>query len=97
MNTDSKEKNHSSNYLNYILVWFALMIFTGLTVAIAGVNLGKITIATAMLIATIKAYLVLSIFMHLKSESLTFKVFVGVSLFFLFVSFALLFADYSFM
>jgi cytochrome c oxidase subunit 4 len=86
--------NHG--YGVYILVWLALMTLTVVTVAVAGINFGGITIATALVIASIKTYLVLTIFMHLRSESKTFRVFVGVALLFLIISFILLFSDYSF-
>ena len=87
---------HSHGYGIYILVWLALMSLTGITVAVAGINFGGLTIATALIIASIKSYLVLKIFMHLRSESKTFRAFVGVALLFLLVSFILLFSDYSF-
>lgn len=87
---------HSHGYGIYILVWLALMALTAITVAVAGINLGGLTIATALVIASIKTYLVLTIFMHLRAESNTFKIFVGVAIFFLLISFILLFSDYSF-
>lgn len=87
---------HSHGYGIYILVWLGLLALTGLTVAVAGINIGGFTVATALIIASLKAYLVLTIFMHLKSESKTFRVFVLVALFFLVISFILLFSDYSF-
>jgi caa(3)-type oxidase subunit IV len=49
-----------------------------------------------MIIAAFKAYLVLTIFMHLRSETKTFVMFVIVALLFLGISFVLLFSDYSF-
>jgi cytochrome c oxidase subunit 4 len=88
--------DHKHGYGVYILVWMALMILTGVTVAVAGINFGGLTIATALVIASIKTYLVLTIFMHLRSESVTFRVFVGIALLFLVISFILLFSDYSF-
>jgi cytochrome c oxidase subunit 4 len=88
--------DHKHGYGVYILVWMALMILTGVTVAVAGINFGGLTIATALVIASIKTYLVLTIFMHLRSESVTFRVFVGIALLFLVISFVLLFSDYSF-
>lgn len=88
-----EHSNHS--YGKYILVWLGLLTLTAITVTVAGVNLGKITIATAIVIASIKSYLVLTVFMHLNVESKTFKVFVGVAIFFIIVSLALLFSDFS--
>ncbi len=87
---------HNHGYGVYILVWLALMALTGVTVAVAGINFGGLTIATALVIASIKTYFVLTIFMHLRSESKTFRAFVGVALLFLIISFILLFSDYSF-
>ena len=87
---------HNRGYGIYILVWLALMILTGVTVAVAGINLGGLTVATALIIASVKTYLVLTIFMLLRSESKTFRVFVGVAILFLVISFILLFSDYSF-
>ncbi len=87
---------HTPGYGVYILVWMALLALTVVTVAVAGINLGGITIATALVIASIKSFLVLKIFMHLRSESKTFRAFVGVALLFLIISFILLFSDYSF-
>jgi cytochrome c oxidase subunit 4 len=94
-----KNDAHSGNghgYSIYILIWMALLVLTGLTVAVAGIDIGGITVATALTIASVKAYLVLTVFMHLRVESITFKVFVVVAAFFLIISFILLFSDYSF-
>jgi len=87
---------HSHGYTIYVLVWLALLVLTGLTVAVAGIDIGGLTVATALIIASVKAYLVLTIFMHLRNESKTFTVFVIVAAFFLIISFILLFSDYSF-
>jgi cytochrome c oxidase subunit IV len=94
---DSSEKIHGPRYGKYILIWIALMILTAVTVTFAGINFGALTVATALLVASIKSYLVLTIFMHLNVEQVAFKVFVGVALVFVIISFVLLFSDYSFM
>ncbi len=52
----------------YFLVWLELLLLTGATVSIAGMNLGRWGICIALLIAGIKSGLVLSYFMHLKYE-----------------------------
>jgi cytochrome c oxidase subunit 4 len=88
---------HTHSYGIFILVWFALMTLTAITVVVAGVNLGSLTVATAITIACIKSYLVLTIFMHLRSEQKVFRIFVFVALFFIIISFVLLFSDYSFL
>ncbi len=95
--THVAEHVHKHSYGIFILVWLSLMILTAITVAVAGINLGALTVATALAIACIKSYLVLTIFMHLRVEQTVFKIFVGVALLFIIISFVLLFADYSFM
>jgi len=92
---DSLTEN-SHGYGIYVLVWLGLMALTGLTVAVAGINIGGLTVATALIIASVKAYLVITIFMHLRSERTVFKVFLSVAAFFLIITFILLFSDYSF-
>jgi len=92
-NEHAENKGHG--YSIYFLVWLGLLTLTAITVAVAGINLGGITIATAIVIASIKSYLVLTIFMHLRTESKVFKIFVMAALFFIVISLVLLFADYS--
>jgi cytochrome c oxidase subunit 4 len=72
------EKTHSINYGTYVLVWLGLVALTTLTVAIAGLNLYSLTIIVAMAIATTKSLLVANYFMHVKSDSRVFKVFIVV-------------------
>jgi cytochrome c oxidase subunit IV len=96
------DKHHSNienahGYSIYVFVWMALLILTGVTVTVAGINLGALTIAAALLIASIKSYLVLTIFMHLRLEMKAFRVFVSVAILFIIISFFLLFSDYSFL
>ncbi|MDO8548681.1 MAG: cytochrome C oxidase subunit IV family protein [Ignavibacteria bacterium] len=88
---------HMHGYGIYILVWLGLLTLTGVTVTVAGINLGAITIATALNIASVKSYLVLTIFMHLRIEQKVFRIFLVVALFFFIISIVLLFADYSFL
>jgi len=93
---DSTAEHKEHGYGIYILVWLGLLALTGVTVAVAGINFGGITVATALLVASVKSFLVLKIFMHLGAEQKTFKIFVLVALSFIIISFVLLFSDYSF-
>lgn len=94
---NEEHKHHSPSYSIYILVWLALMTMTAITVAVAGINLGFLTVTTALTIASVKSYLVLTIFMHLRVEQKVFKIFVGAALLFIIVSLVLLFADYTYL
>lgn len=64
---------HSIGYGIYVLVWISLVVFTGLTVVVAGVDLKALTVTTALTIAAVKTVLVLLYFMHLKYEPSLFK------------------------
>ena len=94
---DSHTEHKPISYSTYILVWLALLALTAITVTVAGINFGQLTVTTALLVASVKSYLVLKIFMHLGAEQKAFKIFVFVALFFIIISFVLLFSDYSFM
>jgi len=92
----SEHKNHIVSYGQFTIVWIALVSLTAITVALAGIELGRWVIVTALTIASIKTYLVGSIFMHLKFEDRIFTVFVGVAVVTLAVFFVLTFFDYGF-
>ncbi|NWF88917.1 MAG: cytochrome C oxidase subunit IV family protein [Ignavibacteriaceae bacterium] len=96
-NSDIHNSGHQPHgYGIYFLVWLALLALTALTVTVAGLDFGALTVTTALFVASIKSYLVLKIFMHLGAEQKAFKIFVIVALFFIVISFVLLFSDYSF-
>jgi cytochrome c oxidase subunit 4 len=53
----------------YILVFAALIVFTGLTTSVAFINLGQWNTVVALAIAVSKASLVVLFFMHLRWSS----------------------------
>jgi cytochrome c oxidase subunit 4 len=87
----------NKNYQTYILVWLGLLILTGITVSMAGMNLGRLSILIVLLIAAFKSVLVLSYFMHLKYETgLLFKLMIPIVLAVLTVFIGLTFTDIAF-
>jgi cytochrome c oxidase subunit IV len=89
------EEHTSHSQAFYIAIGVALLVLTATTVAAAFVNLGPFNPVVALLIATIKATLVVLYFMHVKgaSEKLTgIVVFSG--FFFLAILLALSMVDY---
>jgi cytochrome c oxidase subunit 4 len=80
----------------YISIWLALLVLTGVTAGVAFVNLGPFNTVVALVIATLKALLVVLIFMHVKyaSDRLT-KVVLVSALFWLFLLLGLSLADYT--
>jgi cytochrome c oxidase subunit 4 len=69
----SEHKNHISTYKSQILVLLSLIVLTVLTVVITSVHLGPFNTAAAMLIATVKASIVLLYFMHLKFDEKIYR------------------------
>jgi cytochrome c oxidase subunit IV len=90
------ENTHSTNYGTYVLVWLGLVALTTLTVAIAGLNLASVTVVVALAIATTKSLLVANYFMHVKSDSRVFKVFILVCIIIFLTMIILTFVDLIF-
>ncbi len=69
----SEEHAHIVPYKTFMMIWIALLILTGVTVWVAQYNLGPLNIWVALGIATVKSALVVAVFMHMKYESILFK------------------------
>jgi cytochrome c oxidase subunit 4 len=80
----------------YYTIWIALLCLTVITAAVSFVDLGPFNTVVALVIATVKALLVILFFMHVKytSEKLTKTVIVA-AVFWLFLLLALSMADYT--
>jgi cytochrome c oxidase subunit 4 len=84
-------------YKTYVRIWLGLVILTGITVSMAGMNLGLLSILIVLSIAAIKSGLVLSYFMHLKYETgLLFKLMIPIVLAVLTIFIGLTFSDVAF-
>ena len=96
---DTMERRGDSThagYRIYVLTWISLLILTAITVSVAGMHLGNLSVFAAVLIAAVKAGIVLNFFMHLKYESALFKVMVYVALVALSVFIGITFFDILF-
>ncbi len=60
---------HVSPSLFYVAVFVGLLVLTGLTVGQSYVDLGKLNIILVILIASLKASLVVTFFMHLRWDN----------------------------
>jgi len=80
----------------YYTIWIALLCLTVMTAAVSFVDLGRLNTVVALVIATVKALLVVLFFMHVKyaSERLT-KIVIVAAIFWLFLLLALSMADYG--
>ncbi|MBI4849148.1 MAG: cytochrome C oxidase subunit IV family protein [Nitrospirae bacterium] len=64
----NKKHNNLIGSRMYVIVWLCLLVLTALTVAVSGMKLGISGSLTSVIIATLKASLILLFFMHLKYE-----------------------------
>jgi len=72
-----KVKHHISSYYLLTRVLIALLFLTFISVLVTQLHFGAFTVAVALLIASVKVFLVLIYFMHLKYENLFLKLIVG--------------------
>lgn len=86
---------HVSPLGTYIGIFLSLMVLSAITVAAAFFNLGALNPIVALLIAGVKASLVILFFMHVKYSSKLVKITVVLSLFFVAILFAETLMDYA--
>ena len=67
------EKKHISTYRSLVTVLVILLALTTISVLITGIHLGPVTVAVALVIASVKVAIVITQFMHLRFENLFLK------------------------
>ena len=95
MSNHTASAGHISPISLYLTIFLALMVGTALTVAAAFVDLGQFNFAVAMAIATVKAFLVVWYFMHVKYQSSLTKLTLATGLFFLAILLGMMLIDYA--
>lgn len=94
-NEPNSTHHHEPTIKEPIYVFLALVLLTITTVALSGTASNAIvSVGIALIIASIKGFLVIRYFMHIKYEPLVFKKFIGVAIFTMLTIYALLFTDY---
>ncbi len=74
------ETVHITSYRTHLWILITLLALTFVTITVTWIDLSALTVLVALVIASVKAYLVLTNFMHLKFESSLFRVFIGMVL-----------------
>jgi cytochrome c oxidase subunit 4 len=74
MGSMGNEKIHIIPYRTFLYVLTGLIALTLTSVTLTQISLGTLTITVALLIASIKSFYVLRIFMHLKFETRMFSI-----------------------
>ncbi len=70
----TQEEPHIVPYKTYIYILLALLVLTGISVAVTSIELGALTVTVALFLASVKSFLVLSYFMHLKFDNKIFAI-----------------------
>jgi len=91
---EHKEHQHIVSYKTYIIILLVLLSLTFASIAITSIELGPITVLGALLLASIKTSMVLAYFMHLKFDSMFFKIMVPLVFLLLGVVIYITFLDY---
>lgn len=87
---------HITPYGSHVMIWLALVALTAITVTIAGINFGSLTLVSALLIAAAKTVMVVNYFMHVKFDTKILKIFIFICLILYAVFLILTFSDLSF-
>ena len=87
-------EHHLLTPLNYAVVFGTLLVFTGITVGAAYIDLGVLNPIIALAIASFKAVVVILFFMHVKYQSRLIKMTVGAGFFTFLVLITMTLSDY---
>ena len=86
--------HHIVTPFQYLLVFGTLLLFTGITVGAAYIDLGVFNPIVALAIASFKAVVVILFFMHVKYQSRLVKLTVGAGFFTFIVLITMTLLDY---
>lgn len=70
------KKQHISSYNSLLMVLIGLFIMTGISVMVTEIHFSTFSVGVALLLASVKGYLVLTYFMHLKYDEPMFRIMV---------------------
>ena len=90
----TKEEPHIVPYKTYIYILLALLGLTGISVAVTSIELGALTVTVALFLASVKSFLVLSYFMHLKFDNKIFAIMLTGILAIIIIVISITFLDY---
>jgi cytochrome c oxidase subunit 4 len=89
-------EHHVVPYRVYVIVWAALLILTGVTVAVSQIDMKHVAVLAAMMIAAFKGTLVILYFMHVRFEKPMYACMILAAFGTYAVFITLTFTDYSF-
>jgi len=87
--------SHIAPIKTYLAIWIALMVLLALTIGAAFIHMGHLNLAITLLIAGIKAAMVVLYFMHVRWSSRLTWVFASAAVLWLGILFVLSVSDYT--
>jgi cytochrome c oxidase subunit 4 len=87
-------EEHITSRKTYLFVFLALLVLLAATVGAAFVNLGPFNLVLALIIAGVKAALVVLFFMHVRSSDSLTRIFAAAGLIWLLILVGLTLTDY---
>lgn len=90
------EKHHITPYNVYVKILILLLFLTAITILVTYVELGPLSVTVALGIASLKVFIVLAYFMHLKFDDKMFRIMVAGIFLLLFLIIVVTFIDYTF-
>jgi cytochrome c oxidase subunit IV len=93
--TENEHREHIVTPGTYIIIVLALLFLTGLTAGVAYINLGRFNIVVALAIATLKATLVVLIFMHALYSPKRTRLVILAAIFWLIILLFMTLSDYE--
>ena len=88
------KKQHISSFNSLLMVLIGLFIMTGISVMVTEIHFSTFSVGVALLLASIKGYLVLTYFMHLKYDEPIFRIMVLLILLLFAIVIGITFIDY---
>ena len=79
----------------YFVIWAVLLLLLGMTIGLDFVNLGPFNVVAALVIAAIKAALVILFFMHVRHSQPLIWIAAGSGFYWLVIMISLTIADYA--
>ncbi|UCG27393.1 MAG: cytochrome C oxidase subunit IV family protein [Bacteroidales bacterium] len=92
----ANKNNHIVPYRTYVYVLLILLFLTATSVIVTNIELGTLTVTTALVLASLKSILVFAIFMHLKFDQPVYGIMTGGVIILIIIVILITFLDYFF-
>lgn len=88
--------SHTTEYVVLARVLLVLLFFTLVTISVTSHHLAAFSVTVALVIASVKSFMVLSYFMHLKYERILLRILAGMIFALYAVIILITFIDYAY-